>query len=125
MAACQACRQNCVAKPPHSPQDCMRIMRPRPRRSFHREAIMAVDGTWSLTMDTPTGERASTPGVQGAGGKLEGTTAAEGQTAQIFEGRVDGNDVGWKVSITQPMPLTLDFSGTVRSEEHTSELQSH
>jgi hypothetical protein len=26
---------------------------------------------------------------------------------------VNGNDVSWKVSITNPMPLTLTFNGTV------------
>ena len=56
-------------------------------------------------MDTPMGERASTLVVKVAGGKLEGTQSAEGQTAQIFEGRVNGNELGWRVSITQPMPL--------------------
>jgi hypothetical protein len=84
---------------------------------------MAVDGTWNLTMDTPMGERASTLVVKVAGGKLEGTQSAEGQTAQIFEGRVNGNDVGWKVSITQPMPLTLDFTGTVDGNAMTGSVQ--
>src|SRR5262249_58899474 len=83
------------------------------RRATPQGSIMAVDGAWNLTMDTPMGERASTLVVKVASGKLEGTQSAEGQTAQIFEGRVAGNDIGWKVSITQPMPLTLDFSGTV------------
>jgi hypothetical protein len=74
---------------------------------------MAVDGTWNLTMDTPMGERSSTLIVKAAGGKLEGTQSAEGQTGAIVDGTVDGNNVGWKVSITQPMPLTLEFSGAV------------
>ena len=68
-------------------------------------------------------ERASTLMVKVAGGKLEGTQSAEGQTAQIFEGRVNGNDVGWKVSITQPMPLTLDFSGAVDGDAMTGSVQ--
>ncbi|HEV3184674.1 MAG TPA: hypothetical protein VGZ49_07320 [Xanthobacteraceae bacterium] len=74
---------------------------------------MAVDGTWNLTMDTPMGERSSTLIVKAAGGTLEGTQSAEGQTAAIVDGTVNGNNVGWKVSITQPMPLTLEFSGAV------------
>ena len=84
---------------------------------------MSVDGTWNLTLDTPMGEQASTLVVKVAGGKLEGTQSAQGQTAQIFEGSVDGNNVGWKVSITQPMPLTLDFSGTVDGDAITGSVQ--
>jgi hypothetical protein len=84
---------------------------------------MAIDGTWNLTMDTPMGERASTLVLKAAGGALEGTQSAEGQTANIFEGTVSGNTVGWKVSITQPMPLTLDFSGTVDGDAMTGTVQ--
>jgi len=84
---------------------------------------MAVDGTWNLTMDTPMGERTSTLVVKAAGGALEGTQSAEGQTAAIFDGTVSGNSVGWKVSITQPMPLTLEFSGTVDGDAMSGTVQ--
>lgn len=74
---------------------------------------MAVDGTWNLTLDTPMGEQTSVLTVTSSGGKLSGTQAAQGQSTEIFEGTVNGNDVAWKVSITQPMALTLSFNGTV------------
>ena len=44
---------------------------------------------------------------------LTGKQEAEGNTTDIAEGTVNGNDVSWQVSITNPMPLTLTFSGTV------------
>jgi hypothetical protein len=84
---------------------------------------MAVDGTWNLTMDTPMGERSSTLAVKAVGNKLEGTQSAEGQTADIVGGTVDGNTVGWKVSITQPMPLTLEFAGTVDGDAMSGSVQ--
>lgn len=74
---------------------------------------MSADGTWNLTMDTPMGERRSTLTLSTAGGTLTGKQEAEGNTTEIAEGTVNGNDVSWKVSITNPMPLTLTFSGTV------------
>jgi hypothetical protein len=74
---------------------------------------MSADGTWNLTMQTPMGERRSTLTLSTAGGTLTGTQQAEGDTTNISEGTVNGNDVSWKVSITNPMPLTLTFSGTV------------
>jgi hypothetical protein len=74
---------------------------------------MSADGTWNLTMETPMGERRSTLTLSTAGGKLTGKQEAEGNTTDIAEGTVNGNDVSWKVSITNPMPLTLTFSGTV------------
>jgi hypothetical protein len=74
---------------------------------------MAADGTWQLTMNTPMGERRSTLTLSTSGGTLTGQQEAEGNTTDIADGTVNGNDLSWKVSITNPMPLTLTFSGTV------------
>ena len=74
---------------------------------------MAADGTWNLTMQTPMGERRSTLTLSTAGGTLTGKQEAEGNTTDIAEGTVNGNELSWKVSITNPMPLTLTFNGTV------------
>ena len=74
---------------------------------------MAADGTWTLTMDTPMGERRSTLTLSTSGGTLTGKQEAEGNTTDITDGTVNGNDVSWKVAITNPMPLTLTFSGAV------------
>jgi hypothetical protein len=77
---------------------------------------MAVDGTWSLTMQTPMGERKASVTLKSDGATLTGTQSAEAGTGEIFEGKVRGDTVGWKVSIQQPMPLTLDFNATVTGD---------
>jgi len=64
-------------------------------------------------MQTPMGEQRSTLTLATAGGTLTGKQEAEGNTTDIAEGTVNGNALSWKVSITNPMPLTLTFSGTV------------
>ena len=74
---------------------------------------MSADGTWNLTLETPMGERRSTLTLVTAGGALTGTQEAEGNTTDIAEGSVSGNAVSWKVSVTNPMPLTLTFNGSV------------
>jgi len=83
---------------------------------------MAVDGNWNLTMSTPMGDRQATLSLKSAGSTLTGTQGAEGNTAEIFEGTVDGNDVTWKVSITDPMPLTLAFTGKVSGDSMSGEM---
>jgi hypothetical protein len=80
---------------------------------------MAADGTWNLTMQTPMGERRSTLTLSTAGGTLTGQQQAEGNTTDIADGTISGDDVSWKVSITNPMPLTLTFSGTVNGNSLT------
>jgi hypothetical protein len=74
---------------------------------------MPVDGNWKITMSTPLGERQATLALTSSGSTLRGTQAAEGDSAAIFDGTVNGGDVAWKVSISNPMPLTLEFTGTV------------
>src|SRR5262249_40322693 len=81
--------------------------------------VMAADGTWNLTMQTPMGERRSTLTLSTAGGTLTGQQEAEGNITDIAEGTVSGDNVSWKVSITNPMPLTLTFSGTVNGNSLT------
>ncbi len=83
---------------------------------------MAVDGNWNLTMTTPMGERNATLSLKASGGTLTGTQGAEGNSAEIFDGTVSGDDVAWKVSITNPMPLTLAFTGKVSGDAMTGEM---
>src|SRR5258708_27745631 len=83
---------------------------------------MSVDGTWDLTMQTPMGERTSSATFASAGGTLTGTQTAEGNTTDIADGTVNGDSVGWKVSITNPMPLTLEFTGTVSGDDMSGDM---
>jgi hypothetical protein len=83
---------------------------------------MAVDGNWNITMTTPMGERKATVTLKNAGGTLTGTQGGEGNTAEIFDGTANGDDVAWKVSITNPMPLTLAYTAKVSGDSMTGEM---
>jgi hypothetical protein len=83
---------------------------------------MAVDGNWNITMSTPMGDRSATLKLKNSGGTLTGTQAAEGNSTDIFDGKVSGDDVSWKVSITNPMPLTLDFTGKIAGDSISGEM---
>lgn len=73
---------------------------------------MAAAGTWNIVMNTPIGERKATLTLQGSGA-LTGSLAAEGNSTQIADGHENGNALKFKASVKNPMPLTLEFSGTV------------
>jgi len=83
---------------------------------------MAVDGNWNLVLTTPMGERNATLSLKAAGDTLTGIQGADGNSAEIFDGTISGNDVAWKVSITTPMPLTLEFKGTVAGDAISGEM---
>jgi hypothetical protein len=83
---------------------------------------MAVDGSWNITMSTPMGDRQTTLSVKSSGGTLTGIQAAEGSSLEIFDGKANGDDLSWKVSITSPMPLTLEFTGKVSGDSISGEM---
>ena len=83
---------------------------------------MAVDGNWNLTMSTPMGERKASLSIKAAGGTLTGTQGADSNSTEIFDGTVSGDNVAWKVSITNPMPLTLSFTGAVSGDSMSGEM---
>jgi hypothetical protein len=74
---------------------------------------MAIDGTWSASMETPMGTQTISLQLASAGTTLTGTMSGSGGSVELFDGHVDGNEASWKATITKPMPLTLEFSVTV------------
>ena len=52
---------------------------------------MTADGNWNLVVSTPMGERRATLSLKADGGALIGSQMADGNTAEIFEGTVNGN----------------------------------
>lgn len=82
---------------------------------------MAADGKWQLTINTPLGAQQSTLTVSSQDcGVLTGTqSAGSGDERPIEDGRISGDTISWKASITKPMPMTLEFSATVEGDSMT------
>ena len=78
---------------------------------------MSADGNWNLVVSTPMGERHGSLSLKTEGTTLQGSQAADGNSTEIFDGTVNGNEISWKVLITDPMPMTLEFTGTVEGDE--------
>ncbi len=84
---------------------------------------MTADGNWNIKVDTPLGERLATLSVKADGSELKGNQAADGNSTEIFDGTVNGDDVSWKVSISDPMPMTLEFTGKISGYQITGSVQ--
>ncbi len=74
---------------------------------------MSIDGTWTLTLETPIGTQQSTLEAKSSGGALTGTQSSPEGLQSIQDGAVNGADASWSVAITSPMAMTLEFQGTV------------
>jgi hypothetical protein len=77
---------------------------------------MTADGNWNLVVATPMGERHGNLSLKTDGTILRGSQMADGNSTEIFDGTVDGNEISWKVSINDPMPMTLKFDGTISGD---------
>jgi len=78
---------------------------------------MSVDGKYNITLQSPMVAQPAELELKSSGGSLTGTQSARGNSMDIAYGKVDGNNVSWSVNITQPMPITLEFSGTVDGDK--------
>jgi len=77
---------------------------------------MSADGSWNIAIETPMGTRQTTCSFKSAGGKLTGTQSEGGDSTEITDGTVNGDEVAWKVAIAKPMPMTLAFSGKIEGD---------
>jgi hypothetical protein len=74
---------------------------------------MSVDGTWDIVINSPMGAQKASITLASNGAALTGTQAAAQGSGPLENGKVDGNNVSWSAKISSPMPMTLDFTGTV------------
>ena len=74
---------------------------------------MAIDGKWEITINSPMGAQKAKLDFQSSGAALTGTQHAQGASQPVTNGKVDGNNVSWSANITSPMPMTLEFTGSV------------
>ena len=78
---------------------------------------MAVDGKWEIVINSPLGAQKASLDIKTDGNVLSGTQQAAQGSGPLENGKVDGSNVSWSAKITSPMPLTLDFSGTVEGDK--------
>jgi hypothetical protein len=79
--------------------------------------MAGVDGTYETVVKSPMGDQKATLTVKSDGNGWTGTQAGAMGTAEITDGSVDGNTIKWKMSITVPMPMTLDCEATIDGDD--------
>ena len=78
---------------------------------------MAADGTWTIAIETPMGTRNTTLVLSTEGGVLKGRQSEGSESTEIADGTVNGSQLAWKVSISNPMPMDLDFTAEVDGDK--------
>jgi len=78
---------------------------------------MAVDGKWEIVINSPLGAQKAQLDLKAEGGALTGSQQAAQGSGPLENGKIDGNAISWSAKITSPMPMTLDFTGTVDGDK--------
>jgi hypothetical protein len=78
---------------------------------------MAVDGKWEIVINSPLGAQKAVLDMASNGNSLTGTQTAQQGSGPLENGKIDGNNLSWSAKITSPLPLTLDFAGTVEGDK--------
>lgn len=81
---------------------------------------MSVDGTWNTTMNTPMGPQAGTLTLASNGGELTGSVSGPQGSMDIEDGKIDGDDLSWKLTIAQ-MNMTIEVKAKVDGDKMTGE----
>jgi hypothetical protein len=81
------------------------------------ENSMAVDGKWEIVINSPLGAQKAVLDMASDGSNLTGTQTAQQGSGPLENGKIDGNTLSWSAKISSPLPLTLDFTGTVDGDK--------
>jgi hypothetical protein len=76
---------------------------------------MSADGTWKTTINSPMGVQEGTLTIATSGATFTGKLSGR-QGDQDISGAVAGDTLTWTSQMTQPFPITLEFTVTVSGD---------
>ena len=77
-----------------------------------------IDGKWTGNIPTPNGDFPQTFTFKADGAKLTGTLVGpDGTEIPIANGKVDGNNISYTVTLDFGMPFLLSYTGVVSGNE--------
>ncbi|WP_375382773.1 hypothetical protein [uncultured Sphingomonas sp.] len=80
-----------------------------------------IDGTWNCTVKSPLGDQKLTMALTGDGSSFSGQASGAMGSLPV-SGTVSGDKLAWKMSISVPMPMTLDCAATISGDTLTGDV---
>jgi hypothetical protein len=81
--------------------------------------MAAVDGSWDTIVKSPLGDQKAVLTVKTDGDSWTGSQVGAMGAVDIKDGTVEGDTIKWTMSITVPMPMSLDCSATAEGDTLT------
>lgn len=85
---------------------------------------MAVDGKYECVTKTPMGDQKSVMTVVSDGASWTGSNTGAQGSLDVYDGKVDGNVLTWKMDMKVPMPMTLEGTATVDGDSVTGSVKA-
>ncbi|MEK6637528.1 MAG: hypothetical protein AABY88_05525 [Pseudomonadota bacterium] len=85
---------------------------------------MSVAGSYECVVKSPMGDQKSTLTVNVDGDTWSGTNAGAQGSLDVYDGKVDGNTLTWKMDMKVPMPMTLEGTATVDGDSITGSVKA-
>jgi hypothetical protein len=82
---------------------------PDPHPATRQEDTMTVAGTWNVTISTPIGRQKGTLDLAVDGTALTGTAKVLGGIVPITDGSVEGDEMRFTITVTNPTTMDLRF----------------
>jgi hypothetical protein len=74
---------------------------------------MSASGDWQVTVNSPMGVQKGTLTLVANGPVLSGTVVIPQGSETFANGKVSGSNLSWKIKMTQPVPMEVQFSAVV------------
>ncbi|HEY8020535.1 MAG TPA: hypothetical protein VIH93_05520 [Thermoanaerobaculia bacterium] len=82
--------------------------------------MASLEGKWDITIESPVGNEKGVLTVTAtSGNSFTGTYYFSGNSNPVVDGKVQGEDLSWKVDLTDPVSMTLAFRATVSGNKMT------
>ncbi len=85
---------------------------------------MSVAGSYECVVKSPMGDQKSTLTVNVDGDTWSGTNSGAQGSLDVYDGKVDGNTLTWKMDMKVPMPMTLEGTATVDGDSITGSVKA-
>ena len=85
---------------------------------------MSVAGSYDCVVKSPMGDQKSVLSVNVDGDTWSGVNAGAQGSLDVYEGKVDGNTLTWKMDMKVPMPMTLEGTATVDGDTITGSVKA-
>lgn len=85
---------------------------------------MSVAGTYDVVTKTPMGDQKGTFTVNVDGDSFTGSVAGPMGDMEVKDGKVDGNNLSWKMDMKVPMPMELTCTATVDGDSISGKIDT-